>query len=135
MAAATALASGLASIAAPAPIAAAQQTRILPADPQDFQCYVLLQQRRSAFLANATLPTEQRAEFVNNLTIISAFYAGRISHYSSAEAVSQFQSARTELDAASAEQRDAFANVCTSFYVSVANLLSATSEQVPSPRQ
>lgn len=108
----------------------AQQAQVLPSDPQDFQCFVLLQQRREAFLANQQIPVEQRAEFVDNLTIISAFYAGRISHYSAAEAVGQFQSAVTEVNAATPEQRDAFANICSNFYVSVVNVLNTTRQQV-----
>ncbi|MGB3167092.1 MAG: hypothetical protein WBA68_10000, partial [Alteraurantiacibacter sp.] len=109
--------------------AAAQQARVLPSDPQDFQCFVLLQERRDAFVANQSLDATRRAEFVNNLTIISGFYAGRISHYSSAEAVAQFQFARSELSAATPQQRDAFANVCTNFYLSVMNVLIATRQQ------
>ena len=126
---------GLAGLSVPAP-ALAQQGGVLPADPQDFQCFVLLQQRRAAFMANEQLPVEQRAQFVDNLTIVSAFYAGRISHYSAGEAVAQFRNASAEIAAASPAQRDAFANVCTNFYVSVVNVLATTAEQAGSaPRQ
>ena len=129
---------GLAGISlsalAPAP-AQAQDAQVLPSDPQDFQCFVLLQQRREAFIANRQLPTEQRAEFINNLTIISAFYAGRISHYPAGEAVSQFQSAVAQVNAATPEQRDAFANICSNFYVSVLNVLTTTRQQVATPQQ
>ena len=108
--------------------------QVLPADPQDFQCYTLMQDRRAALLQNRTLPPTQRADIYNNLTIISAFYAGRISHYSSAEAVGQFQSARAELDGATPEQRDAFANICANFYVSVTDLLGSTMQSVTQVR-
>ena len=126
---------GLAGTVLPVPALAQQQARVLPSDPQDFQCFVLMQQRRDAFIANQQLSVEQRTEFVNNLTIISAFYAGRISHYSSAEAVNQFQSATLEVNAATPEQRDAFANVCANFYLSVMNVLTATRQQAATPQQ
>jgi len=122
----TAIGLGLASVPAPS---LAQQSGILPSDPQDFQCFVLLQQRRAVFLANQQLPVDQKAGFVNNLTIISAFYAGRISHYSSTEAVSSFAAANTEVNAASPEQRDAFANICANFYFRVMDLLVTSSQQ------
>lgn len=125
---------GLAGMSVPAP-ALAQQGAVLPADPQDFQCFVLLQQRRAAFMTNQQMPIEQRAQFVDNLTIISAFYAGRISHYSSAEAVPQFRSATAEIASATPEQRDAFANVCANFYVSVMNVLTTTGEQAATQQQ
>ena len=130
-----AMALGLAGMTVPASAAVAQQAQVLPSDPQDFQCFVLLQQRRDAFIANQQITPEQRAEFVNNLTIISAFYAGRISHYSSAEAVSQFQSATAEVNAATPEQRDAFANICANFYLAVMNVLTATRQQAATPQQ
>ena len=129
------MALGLAGMTVPAPAALAQQAQPIPSDPQDFQCFVLLQQRREAFIANQQITAQQRAEFVNNLTIISAFYAGRLSHYSSAEAVTQFQSATLEVNAATPEQRDAFANVCANFYLSVMNVLTATRQQTATPQQ
>ena len=119
---------GLAMCATSSP-ASAQQARVLPSDPQDFQCFTLMQDRRDAFLANRSLDEARRAEFVNNLTIISGFYAGRLSHYSAADAQTQFQSARSELDAATPQQRDAFANICTDFYLSVMTAL--TSQRQP----
>ena len=117
--------------ALPAPFlssSANAQSGVLPSDPQDFQCFVLLQQRRKAFVESPTLDPVRRAEFVNNLTIISAFYAGRISHYSSAEMVASFDSAIQEVAAASPQQRDGFANICANFYFRVMNVLSATLE-------
>lgn len=107
---------------------------MLPADPQDFQCFVLLQQRRAAVLANPQLETVRKAELVNNLTIISAFYAGRISHYSSGEAVGSFASATTEVTGATPQQRDAFANICTDFYLRVMDVLVASGQPaLPAP--
>ena len=119
---------GLASVPAPsfAQPTAVQGSGFLPADPQDFQCFVLLQQRRAAFIANPQLDAVRKAELVNNLTIISAFYAGRISHYSSGEAVGNFASATTEVTDATAAQRDAFANTCTDFYLRVMDVLIAS---------
>ncbi len=107
---------------------------MLPADPQDFQCFVLLQQRRTAFLANQQITPEQRAEVVNNLTIISAYYAGRISHYSTAEAVPQYRSANAAVAAATPEQQDEFANICANAYLNVMNVLANTGEQAAAPQ-
>jgi len=120
---------GLASVPAPS---FAQGSGVLPADSQDFQCFVLLQQRRSAFVANPQLDAVRKAELVNNLTIISAFYAGRISHYSSGEAVGSFAAATAEVNAATPQQRDGFANICTDFYLRVMDVLIA-SGQPPAP--
>lgn len=120
---------GSAGLSVPTP-AMSQAAGVLPSNPEDFQCFVLLQQRRDAFAQGAQLDPVQRAEFINNLTIISAFYAGRISHYSAAEAVVQFQSATEQVNGASAQQRDAFANNCANFYVSVMNVLMQTAAQV-----
>ena len=124
---------GLGSIALPAP-ALAQNTGVLPADPQDFQCFVLLQQRRGSYVANQQMDAAERAEVVNNLTIISAYFAGRISHYSSADAVAQFQTARAQIDGATPEQRDAFAGRCANFYLAVMNVLTTSGQQnAPAP--
>ncbi|QZH74856.1 MAG: hypothetical protein JY451_14590 [Erythrobacter sp.] len=138
-----ALGTGLAGIAAPVPFlsatAQAQQAPppaqgVLPADPQDFQCFVMLQQRRNTFLANQQMDAAARAEVVNNLTIISAYYAGRISHYSSAEAIAQYRSANAAVAAATPEQQDEFANVCANFYLTVMNVLATTGEQAATPQ-
>ncbi|WAT18403.1 hypothetical protein OZN62_02150 [Aurantiacibacter sp. MUD11] len=131
-----ALSMGLAGVStlAPAP-AAAQQAGVLPSDPQDFQCFVLMQQRRSLLMANTTLPAAQRVDILNNLTIISAFYAGRISHYSSADAVAQFRSAQQAINGASPAQLDEFANVCANFYLSVMQILDNTSRQANTVQQ
>jgi len=120
---------GLASVPAPG---LAQGSGVLPADPQDFQCFVLLQQRRSAIIANPQLDAERKGELVNNLTIISAFYAGRISHYPSTDAGGNFAAATSEVNGASAEQRDGFANICANFYLQVMDVLIAGGGQ-PAP--
>ena|GEM_PF-1538345 len=124
---------GLASVPAPSfaqgatiQSTGAQGSGVLPADPQDFQCFVLLQQRRAAFIATPQLDAVRKAELVNNLTIISAFYAGRISHYSSGDAVGNFTAATTEVTGATPAQRDAFANICTDFYLRVIDVLIAS---------
>ncbi|MCB2065065.1 MAG: hypothetical protein KDE15_00325 [Erythrobacter sp.] len=127
-----ALGLGLASV--PAPVLA-QQGGVLPSDPQDFQCFVLMQQRRALLTADRTLPPAQRADILNNLTIIAAFYAGRISHYSSAEAVFQFQSASAAVRGASPAQLDTFANTCANFYISVMQILTDTEQQANTQQQ
>ncbi len=114
---------GLASVPAPS---FAQASGVLPADPQDFQCFVLLQQRREAFIATPQLDVTRKAELVNNLTIISAFYAGRMSHYSSGEAIASFTAATAEVNGATTQQRDGFANICTDFYLRVMDVLIAS---------
>lgn len=131
-----ALGMGLAGVTtlAPAP-ALAQQSGVLPSDPQDFQCFVLMQQRRTLLTADRTLQPAQRADILNNLTIIAAFYAGRISHYSSAEAVFQFQSANAAIRGASPVQLDTFANTCANFYISVMQLLTDTDAQANTQQQ
>lgn len=131
-----ALGMGLAGVStlAPAP-ALAQQGGVLPSDPQDFQCFVLMQQRRTLLTADRTLPAQQRVDILNNLTIIAAFYAGRISHYSSAEAVAQFQSANAAIHGASPAQLDTFANTCANFYISVMQILTDTDVQANTPQQ
>ena len=118
----------------PAP-ALAQDGRVLPGDSQDFQCFVLMQQRRTQLATVASMPAEQRVDILNNLTIISAFYAGRLSHYSSAEAVAQFRAAAGLIADANAQQRDAFANTCASFYLSVMEVLGNTNAQANAPQQ
>ncbi|MFB0611467.1 hypothetical protein [Aurantiacibacter poecillastricola] len=124
-----------AGLAIAPPPALSQQGRVLPADPQDFQCFVLMQQRRAVLSRNNSIPPQQRADILNNLTIISAFYAGRLSHYSSAEAVSQFRSAAAIISGSTDEQLDTFANDCASFYLSVMDVLGNTSQQANSPQQ
>lgn len=134
--AALALGSGLAGgiALAPAP-ALAQDGRVLPSDPQDFQCFVLMQQRRAQLANSAQMPPEQRAEILNNLTIISAFYAGRLSHYSSAEAVAQFRQAAGLINGSDRQQLDRFANTCANFYLSVMEVLGNTNGQANSSQQ
>ncbi|GAA5057915.1 hypothetical protein GCM10023208_23890 [Erythrobacter westpacificensis] len=130
-----ALGAGLAISSVPASTPAlAQQQGTLPADPQDFQCFVLMQQRRTELLNTASLPPEQRVDILNNLTIISAFYAGRLSHYSSAEAVSQFRSAANLIASSNRQQLDTFANTCANFYLSVMQVLGNTSQQANAPQ-
>ncbi|RPF70322.1 hypothetical protein [Aurantiacibacter spongiae] len=118
---------GLGLAIAPAPALAQQQAQprsaVLPSNPQDFQCFALMQQRRAAYIANPQAAPANRAELINNLTIISAFYAGRLTHYPAADAAAQFASARSELAAATPQQRDAFAGVCTQFYLTVMDAL------------
>ena len=127
---------GLAGVStlAPAP-ALAQQQGVLPSNPQDFQCFVLMQQRRSQLATTATLPPEQRVDIMNNLTIISAFYAGRLSHYSSAEAVAQFRMAAGLIANSNRQQLDNFANTCANFYLSVMEVLGNTNLQANAPQQ
>jgi hypothetical protein len=121
---------GLAFVPAPsfAQASGVQGSGVLAADPQDFQCFVLLQQRREAFIASPQLDITRKAELVNNLTIISAFYAGRMSHYSSGEAIASFTAAATEVNGATPQQRDAFANICTDFYLRVMDVLIASGQ-------
>ncbi|MWV27970.1 hypothetical protein [Aurantiacibacter rhizosphaerae] len=130
--AALALGAGLANVPAPA---LAQSAAFLPAEPQDFQCFTLMQQRRTQVANAPSLTAEQRVEILNNLTIISAFYAGRLSHYSSAEAGSQFRAAATLIGNSNRQQLDAFANTCANFYLSVMELLGNTSIQATNPQQ
>ncbi|WP_338244989.1 hypothetical protein [Aurantiacibacter hainanensis] len=134
--AALALAAGLAGgiSLAPAP-ALAQSARVLPSDPQDFQCFVLMQQRRGQLANAASMTPEQRSEILNNLTIISAFYAGRLSHYSSAEAVAQFRQAAGLIASSNRQQLDRFANTCANFYLSVMEVLGNTNLQANAPQQ
>ncbi len=133
LAAFAAMSMGLA--AAPAPTLAQAGQGVLPSNPQDFQCFVLMQQRRTLLTADTSLPAAQRVDILNNLTIIAAFYAGRISHYSSAEAVSQFQSANAALRGASPAQLDNFANTCANFYLSVMQILANTDAQANTVQQ
>lgn len=130
-----ALGLGLTAVSAPIPALAQVSQGVLPSNPQDFQCFVLMQQRRGLLSVNTTLPAQQRVDIMNNLTIISAFYAGRISHYSSADAVFQFQSAQAALGGASPAQLDEFANTCANFYLSVMNVLDSTAQQAAAARQ
>ena len=130
--AALALGAGLANVPAPA---LAQNAGVLPADPQDFQCFVLMQQRRTELAGNNSVPPEQRVDIMNNLTIISAFYAGRLSHYSTADAIPQFRSAAMLIRNSNRQQLDTFANTCASFYLSVMEVLGNTGTQANAPQQ
>ncbi len=130
-----ALGAGLALSPVPAPTPALAQQGTLPANPQDFQCFVLMQQRRTELLNTASMPPEQRVDILNNLTIISAFYAGRLSHYSSAEAVGQFRAASTLIANSNRQQLDNFANTCANFYLSVMEVLGNTNVQANATRQ
>ncbi len=130
--AALALGAGLATVPAPA---LAQNNQVLASNPQDFQCFVLMQQRRAQVAGAANLTPEQRVDILNNLTIISAFYAGRLSHYSSEEAVTQFRSAASLIANANRQQRDNFANTCANFYLSVMEVLGNTNAQANAPQQ
>jgi len=128
-----ALGAGLALSPVPAPTPAfAQQATVLPSNPQDFQCFVLMQQRRAELVNAANMPPEQRVDILNNLTIISAFYAGRLSHYSSAEAVAQFRMAADLIANSNRQQLDNFANTCANFYLSVMEVLGNTNQQANS---
>ncbi|MGB3796351.1 MAG: hypothetical protein WA957_08605 [Alteraurantiacibacter sp.] len=131
-AAALALGAGLANVPAPA---LAQNAGVLPADPLDFQCFTLMQQRRTQLANAANMPADQRVDIMNNLTIISAFYAGRISHYASNEAVAQFRSATQLIGNSNRQQLDIFANTCANFYLSVMEVLGNTSVQANAPQQ
>lgn len=130
--AALALGAGLANVPAPA---LAQNAGVLPADPQDFQCFVLMQQRRAELANNNSMSADQRVDIMNNLTIISAFYAGRLSHYSTAEAVPQFRSGAALIRNSNRQQLDTFANTCANFYLSVMDVLGNTSVQANAPQQ
>ncbi len=130
--AALALGAGLATVPAPA---LAQDAGVLPADPQDFQCFVLMQQRRTELSNLTSMPADQRVDILNNLTIISAFYAGRLSHYSSAEAVSQFRSAVGLIANSNRQQLDSFASTCANFYLNVMEVLGNTNAQANMPQQ
>ena len=107
-------------LAQPAP---ASPSNVLPADTRDFECFVLLQQRRSDLVAATDISPDQRATLVNNLTIISAYYAGRISHYPGDQATAQFSAGRARIEGASLEQRGAAASSCADFYLSVMEVL------------
>lgn len=131
-----ALGAGLAISPVPAPTPAhAQQGQVLAADPQDFQCFVLMQRRRAELSATSTMAPDQRVDILNNLTIISAFYAGRLSHYSSAEAVAQFRLASSLIANSNRLQLDNFANTCANFYLSVMEVLATTNTQANAPQQ
>ena len=129
--AALALGAGLANVPAPA----LAQQGVLPANPQDFQFFVLMRQRRTQLAPVATMPPEQRVDIMNNLTIISAFYAGRLSHYSSAEAMAQFRVAANLIANSNQQQLDNFANTCANFYLSVMEVLGNTNLQANMPQQ
>ncbi len=109
---------------APAPLAA-QDT----AEPRDYECFVLLQDRRTGISANASLDPAQRELIVNNLTIISAYYAGIISRAPYHQVLANLAIARQQLAAATAEQRDVFAGQCTNRYLTMLNSLTANSTQ------
>ncbi len=102
---------------------AATSSRTLPAVLSDFRCYALLTERRDAFMASSEDLSVQQVEVINNLTIIAAFFAGRITHYSNDEAQPMFDTARAQIAAASAEQRDRLAQACTNGYLGVINYL------------
>lgn len=115
-----------AALVASAPLSA--QTTAASAS-RDFECFVLLQDRRTGISANAQLDAAQRAQIVNNLTIISAFYAGILSRLPYGDVLAGLAQARRDISAANAEQRDAFAAQCTNRYLTTLNSLTATAQQ------
>ena len=112
-----------------APAALSAQSSAPVAEARDFECFVLLQQRREGISANAQLAPEQRAQIVNNLTIISAFYAGIISRAPYHAVMANLAAARANVAGGSAEQRDAFAAQCTNRYLSMLDALLLTISQ------
>ena len=114
-----------AGLLAPAPLAAQAA-----AETRDYECFVLLQERRSGFAANTGMDPAQRAEILNNLTIISAYYAGIISRHPYHQVMTSLAAAQRQLAAATSEQRDLFATQCTNRYIAMLNSLTASSASV-----
>ena len=131
-----AIALGLA--ATPAPFAAQAQGQrqpavpnILPMNIADVRCHVLLRQRLDAYVADNRVATEERVKVVNNLIIISAFYAGRLSLYPADDAVDAYARARRDIARITSEQRDRVAQECASFYRNVTGSLDGYRQQQP----
>lgn len=127
-----AIAAGLAVM--PAPLAArAKHSRnagarhTLPANPSDFFCFVLLQKQIDGYPGGGKTASDQ--EIVNNLKIVSAFYAGRMTHYPAADAQRNFTVAYKDLKAAKADQLPARVTKCTNFYLQVMAYLGQTTSQ------
>jgi len=114
-----------AGLLAPAPLIARDA-----AEQRDFECFVLLQDRRNGISANASLDPAQRTQIVNNLTIISAYYAGIISRAPYHQVMANLVLARQQLANATSEQRDVFAAQCTNRYLTMLNTLTASAAQV-----
>ena len=122
-----ALVLGLASV--PAPIhAQGQAAANANANAFDFQCFTLLRQRRAAMLADTQMQPAQRAEVVNNLTIIGGYYAGRLSMIASGDVVTGLAAARTALDSSTLEQRDMLATQCANTYLALIDVLGSAAE-------
>ena len=116
------------------PVPAAPAT-VLPAEARDFECFVLMQQRRAEIAGATGMSAEQRATLVNNMTIISAYYAGRISHYPGDEATAQFSAAFDRIEQATPEQRGSAATACADFYLSVIQLIDTRGGEAIAARQ
>ena len=136
------VAAGLALIA-PAPLAAQQQQAqqpaqaqqqarppIIPMNVRDVRCYTLLRQRQANVLATEGIDQALRAQVVNNLVIVAAFYAGRLTHYPTEQAQAAFAQAQSDLAAATPDQREAFAGQCANFYLGVVEALTPYHQQV-----
>lgn len=113
-----------AGLLAPAPLFAQNAV-----EQRDYECFVLLQERRTGINANAGLDPAQRAQIVNNLTIISAYYAGIISRAPYHQVIANLALASEQLGVATAEQRDLFATQCSSRYLTMFNALTANAAQ------
>ena len=111
-----------AGLLAPAPLSAQDAV-----EARDYECFVLLQERRNGIAANASLDPAQRAQIINNLTIISTYYAGIISRHPYNQVISNLASARQQIAAATPEQRDAFATQCTNRYLAMLEALTTNS--------
>ena len=116
-----------AAMIAPAPLSADIATPAV--DTRDFECFVLLQERRTGIAANLQLDAAQRAQIVNNLTIISAYYVGLMSRHPYDTVMTSLATAKRNIDAASAEQRDVFAGVCTNRYLTMVTAITASAQQ------
>lgn len=107
----------------PAQAQAAQASDTLPTNLNDYRCFVLIQDRQQAYMSNAEIDEIELVQVVNNLIIIAAFYAGRMTHYSTVGAEENFATVRAELADMSPEARTETGNNCATFYLSVIELL------------
>lgn len=115
--------SGLVSGLLPTPASAQTAPTTLPTNVDDYRCFVLIQDRQKAYLANTAIDEVERVQVVNNLIIIAAFFAGRMTHYSTDSAEQTFERVRGELAAMTPAQRTEQGNRCANFYLSVIELL------------
>ncbi len=109
---------------APAPLSAQSVVQL-----RDYECVVLLQERRGGIGTNASLDPAQRAQIVNNLTIISAYYAGIVSRHPHDQVVDNLALARQQIASATPEHRDLLATLCTDRYLVTLEALSTHSAQ------